>query len=177
MKGPLHNVGILLGAGALGFGTLHAAEEASPGGARQAVSRAETLAKALGSADPQDARDAVYEASRLVPTMEAMVALLKTAADKIALIRADFEKKASAGAGATATSFYEAELKTMKGREGDLSDLRAKLEGSVSQLKAKVEKAKANPEVQALLKDDELLRRTKEALEKLKSIKVPSVDP
>jgi hypothetical protein len=88
----------------------------------------------------------------------------------------DFEKKASGSSSATVSAFYQSELKTMKGREEDLSDLRRKVEGMVAQIKAKVEKAKANPEVQALLKDDELLRKSKEALEKLKNLKLPSVE-
>jgi hypothetical protein len=163
---------LCLSSGPLGF-----ADEASPGGARQALGKAEILAKALSSGDPLDAKDAVNEATRMVPLMESMASLLKGSEEKIASIRLDFEKKASGSSSATVSAFYQSELKTMKGREEDLSDLRRKVEGMVAQIKAKVEKAKANPEVQALLKDDELLRKSKEALEKLKNLKLPSLEP
>ncbi len=153
------------------------AEEASPGGARQVLSRSEFLAKSLGSEDPVDARNAIKEAVRMVPSMEAMASLLNSTVEKIAAMRAEFEKKANRGTSASATAFYEAELKIMRGREADLSDLRGKLTGAVAQLKEKIEKAKANPDVQALLKDDELLQWAKDALEKLKGYKLPSLDP
>jgi len=153
------------------------ADEPSPGGARQALGKAELLFKSLGSDDPPDVKNAVQESAQLMPAMEAMSAVLTTAAGKIALIRSDFEKKASAGSSAAAAAFYEAELKVMKAREGDLNDLRKKLDNVAAQLKAKLEKAKSDPDVQALLKDDELLQRTKNALEKLKSFKFPSTNP
>lgn len=153
------------------------AGEPSPGEARQALGRAEALAKALGSDDPADARNAIQEAVRLLPTMESMASVMDYAALNVALIRAEFERKASSSKSAVATAFYEAELKIMRGREADFSDLRSKLSGAVAQLKDRVEKAKANPDVQALLNDDELLQRAKDALEKLKSFKLPSVDP
>lgn len=161
----------------LAFGSLGVAEEASPGGARQVLGRAEILSKALGAADPLDARDAINEAIRVVPVMESMALLLKGSEEKIASVRVEFEKKASGGSKASVNAFYQSELKIMKGREEDLSDLRRKVEGMVGQIKEKVEKAKANPEVQALMKDDELLRKAKEALEKLKNLKLPSLDP
>jgi hypothetical protein len=154
-----------------------AGDEASPGGARQALNRAGELAKVLGSDDPVDAKNAIKEAVRMLSSMEAMSALLNSAVEKIAAIRAEFEKKAARGTSTAAIAFYEAELKMMKGREADLSDLRGKLTGAVAQLKEKIDKAKADPDVQALLKDDELLRWAKETSEKLKGYKLPSVDP
>jgi hypothetical protein len=153
------------------------ADEPSPGGARQALGRAEILFKSLGSDDPSDAKNALQESAQLLPAMEAMSAVLTNAAGKIASLRSEFERKASAGTSAAAAAFYEAELKVMKAREADLNDLGKKLDKMASQLKAKIEKAKADPDVQALLKDDELLQRTKNALEKLKSLKLPSTNP
>jgi len=153
------------------------ADEPSPGGARQALGRAEILFKSLGSDDPSDAKNAVQESAQLIPAMEAMSAVLTGAAGKIASLRSEFEKKASAGTSAAAAAFYEAELKIMRAREADLNDLRKKIDSIASQLKAKIEKAKDDPDVQALLKDDELLQRTKNALEKLKSFKFPSTNP
>ena len=153
------------------------AEEASPGGARQVLGKAEILVKALGSADPFDTRDAITEALHMVPVMESMALLLRSSEEKIASIRVEFERKASGGSTASVSAFYQSELSIMRGREEDLSDLRRKVDGMVAQIKAKVEKAKANPEVQALLKDDELLRKSKEALEKLKNLKLPSLEP
>ena len=155
----------------------HGADEPSPGGGRQALGKAEILFKALGSDDPLDAKNAVQESAQLIPAMEAMSAVLTGAAGKIASLRSEFEKKASAGTSAAAAAFYEAELKIMKAREADLNDLRKKIDNMASQLKAKIEKAKDDPDVQALLKDDELLQRTKNALEKLKSFKFPSTNP
>jgi hypothetical protein len=96
---------------------------------------------------------------------------------KVAAIRAEFEKEALKTGDAAATAFYEAEVKTMKGREADFSELRGKLSRAVAHLREKVDKAKANPTVQALLKDDELLQRAKDVLEKLKSFKPPQIDP
>jgi hypothetical protein len=159
------------------FALSWAADEASPGGARQALNRADALAKTLGSDDPVDVRNAMKEAVQIVPAMERIASLLSSAAERIVAIRMEFEKKAVQGKSAAATAFYEAELKIMKGREADLSELHTKLTSSVAQLKEKIEKAKSNPEVQALLRDDELLQRAKDALEKLKSLKLPSLDP
>ncbi|MEI6872820.1 MAG: hypothetical protein WCL08_11110 [Verrucomicrobiota bacterium] len=152
------------------------AEEASPGGARRALNRAEQLQKNLNSADPSELRDSLNEATQLMPSMEAMVALLKVSEEKIAGIRAEFEKKAENASRQTA-AFYQNELKTMKDREADLADMRVKMETMVRELKAKVEKAKKDPEVQALLQQDDLLRRSNETLDKLKKLKLPSLEP
>jgi hypothetical protein len=152
------------------------AEEASPGGARRALNRAEQLQKNLASGDPTELRDSLNEATQLMPTMEAMAALLKTSEEKIAGIRAEFEKKAENASRQTA-AFYQTELKTIKDREADLADMRVKMEAVVKDLKAKVEKAKADPEVHALLQQDDVLRRSNEALEKLKRLKLPSLEP
>jgi hypothetical protein len=144
------------------------AQEASVGGAREALGRAERLSRGLSSEDPLDMRSALDEASKLIPVMQGMTTLLKEAESKIASIRAEFEKK-SLGTG-KAAQFYESQLKLMRDREGSLSDLRLKVDQVASKLKESVEKALKNPEVQDLIKRDELLRKTNETIERLKKL-------
>jgi len=155
--------------------TAFSAEDASPGGARKSLNRAEQLQKALSSSDPYEMKDSLNEAMQLMPTMEAMAALLKVSEEKIAVIRTEFEKKAENASRQTAV-VYQAELVRMKEREADLADLRVKLDTLVKSLKTKVEKAKADPEVQALLQQDDVLRRSSEAMEKLNKLNLPSID-
>jgi len=152
------------------------AQELSIGGARRALDRAEHLQKGLDAADPFAVKDSLAEALQLVPAMEAMTALLRDSAAKIAAIRAEVEKKAE-NASKQSAAFYQADLKTIKEREADFGDLRVKIEGVVKNLKLKIEKAKSNPEVQELLKDEDLIRRSNAALEKLRSLKLPPVNP
>jgi hypothetical protein len=177
MKSVVHRSALILAVICISTVQVGASGEASPGGARQALDSADILTKALNSGDPSDATDAVQKAVRLIPTLEAMASVLDASALNIAAIRADFEKEAAKTGDAATTAFYESEVKTMKGREADLSDLRSKLSRAVAQLREKVDKAKANPKVQALLKDDEVLQRATDALEKLKGIKLPKLDP
>jgi len=152
------------------------AEEAPTGGARRALNRAEQIQKGLDASDPSDVKDFLKEALALIPVLDSMPALFKTAGEQIAAVRAEVEKKASS-ATKQAAAFYQSDLKIMKEREADFEDLRIKIESILKSLKLKVEKAKSNPEVQELLKDEELLRRSREALEKLKALKLPSLEP
>ncbi len=146
------------------------------GGANRALNRAEQLQKGLDDSDPFAVKDSLAEALKLVPAMEAMTVLLKDSAAKIAAIRAEVEKKAE-NASKQSAAFYQADLKTIREREADFGDLRVKIEAVVKNLKLKIEKAKANPEVQELLRDEALIRRSNEALEKLRSFKLPPVNP
>jgi len=152
------------------------AEEASTGGARRALDRAEQLQKGLDASDPSGVKESLKEALALIPVLDSMPVLFKTASEKIAAIRAEVEKKADSATKQNA-AFYRSDLKIMKEREADFEDLRLKIENVVKSLKLKVEKAKSNPEVQQLLKDEDLIRRSNEALEKLKSLKLPTLEP
>lgn len=152
------------------------AQEASIAGARGALTRAEQLQKGLDGSDPFDMKDSLAEALRLVPVMESMMALLKSSAQKIALIRDEVEKKAENGPKKDA-AFYQSDLKIMKEREADFEDHRVKFEAMLKTLRGKIEKARSNPEVQELLKNEEAVRRANETLEKIRALKLPPVGP
>jgi len=172
----LSTVSLCLGFAITLVSSSSSAEEASTGGARRALNRAEQLQKGLDASDPSDVKESLKEALALIPILDSMPVLFKTAAEQIAAIRAEVEKKAESATKQTA-AFYQSDLKIMKEREADFEDLRVKIESILKSLRLKVEKAKSNPEVQEMLKNEDLIRRSREALEKLKALKLPSLEP
>lgn len=134
-------------------------------------SKVKNISARLEDADPFTTASALDEATKLADEIKAMIATIDASRQKSLDLRKDFSAKATAQASnRTAVAFYEREIAKLDDGIRKLNGAKDSLAKMAAELSEKAEKARANPDVKAILDAESAKARANKATEDLRKL-------